>query len=481
MAYTNNVAWEIRPTNGSDNNGGAYNASATASGGVDYSQQNSAQVVFDGSTIRATTAGASSTITVVGYTVATGDLGNFLKITGGTNFTTGRYQITAISTGSNTWTLDRTATSGAGSAMTGNMGGAAQTLSGVLADANSANGARSNKYFVKAESTITTTAGFALAAPASSLGPTQPPNYITAYTTTRGDGGKATITLSTNVGLNGFDIQTGGWVVENFIINCNSLATSTGIFAESTNAMIRNCKISNFKTAGINASNTLWTIVNCEITGGLSGATAGIVTSSSGVIANCYVHDNVCTGMNLGQQTAVVNCVVTNSTGTNNDGILVGNSSAVVNNVSHGHNRYGLNMNAGNSVFYLKNNILSSNGSYGLRLATSAGYPADFQWDGNAYYNNTTGTRLNADDTGTTNAINGVSPYTNSLDVILTANPFTNSASGDFTLNNTAGGGAACRGHGIPGAMPGLSQVGYMDMGAFQAQATSTSSGGGFF
>ncbi len=60
MALTSAVAWEVR-TGGSDSNGGGYTVGA---GGTDYSQQNAAQVVFNGSTITATyKTGSSFTVT----------------------------------------------------------------------------------------------------------------------------------------------------------------------------------------------------------------------------------------------------------------------------------------------------------------------------------------------------------------------------------------------------------------------------------
>src|SRR5258708_8614207 len=114
MALTASAVWEVRTT-GDDTQGGHFDSSVT-SPGTDYSQQASAQVVFDGVTIAATTAGVTATIVITGYTVATGDVGNGLNITGGVNFTTGRYTITAVNTGTGTWTLDRNATSGAASA-----------------------------------------------------------------------------------------------------------------------------------------------------------------------------------------------------------------------------------------------------------------------------------------------------------------------------------------------------------------------------
>jgi hypothetical protein len=123
----------------------------------------------------------------------------------------------------------------------------------------------------------------------------------------------------------------------------------------------------------------------------------------------------------------------------------------------------------------VRNNILAGNGGYGFVGASGAGSPADFAYDGNAYWNNTSGTRSNLDDT-TTNPVNGSSPYVNSLDVILTADPFVDKAGNDFRLNSTAGGGAACRGHGTPASWPGNTlTVGYPDLGAAQHQ----DSGGG--
>jgi len=91
------------------------------------------------------------------------------------------------------------------------------------------------------------------------------------------------------------------------------------------------------------------------------------------------------------------------------------------------------------------NNILVNNGGYGLNAAvgtTASNDRLKVVMDYNAFYNNTSGAR---------NAISA-----GAHDVALTADPFTNAAGADFTLNNTAGGGAACRGAGYPGTLPGL-------------------------
>lgn len=53
-------------------------------------------------------------------------------------------------------------------------------------------------------------------------------------------------------------------------------------------------------------------------------------------------------------------------------------------------------------------------------------------------------------------------------DVTLTGDPFTNAAGGVFSLDNTAGEGAACRTAGFPGAMLDGLNTGYRDIGALQ-------------
>jgi hypothetical protein len=64
-------------------------------------------------------------------------------------------------------------------------------------------------------------------------------------------------------------------------------------------------------------------------------------------------------------------------------------------------------------------------------------------------------------------------------DVTMTGDPFNNAASSDFSLNNTASAGAACRSAGWPGrigALGATAGTNYMDIGALQAQP---SAGGG--
>ncbi len=476
MALSANTAWEIRPTNGSDTSGGGYVA---GSGTTDYSTQNAPQLSVSDA---ACTGNTTVTSTTGGFTAAM--VGNIMYLSSGP----GWYQITARAS-SNSITIDRNGPNASG--MTANVGGAMKTIPTAAAI-----WVAGNAIFVKAEATIVTTASIAISTPNNNnQGTSTPYNRIIGYTTTRTDGGKVTIQLSTNTGLKAFNYSAiFGHELMNFIIDCNNLGTSTGI-SGPTFGRISNVLVKNFTTAGIALPNNDVACINCEITAGTSAATAAFnVTGTPNLIANCNIHDNACPGISLGSAVsgmAIVSCLITNNTGAASDGIIsnmTGGLFTLLGCVIYGSGRHGFN---GASAFILdagplvRNNIFEANGGFGFKGASAAGFAASAFFDGNGYYNNTSGARSNADDAGSTIPINAVGTYTNTLDVINTTGSFfTNAAGGDFTLNNTANQGALVRGHGTPGTMPGVSQVGYRDMGVFQHQDAGGASGsnmrGGF-
>jgi hypothetical protein len=249
-------------------------------------------------------------------------------------------------------------------------------------------------------------------------------------------------------------------------------------------SVIRNCKVANFTSMGVFMAAPGQGIYDCEVTGGTSSASRAVLINDVGqCIVRCNIHDNVCIGVLIAGTSAgcVRNCLITNNTGAGNAGIKIDNNyyGAVHNNVIWGSGGNGISIGTRWwGAIEIRGNILGNNGGYNIEEIDGAGSPAGPWWDGNAYFTSTSGNRNNLDDT-TTNPINGVSPYTNVLDVALSGDPFTNSAGGDFTLNNTTGAGAACRAVGFPGAMPGVSQVGYMDFGIFQHQDSGGGGGGG--
>ncbi len=109
------------------------------------------------------------------------------------------------------------------------------------------------------------------------------------------------------------------------------------------------------------------------------------------------------------------------------------------------------------------NCLFINNGGYGIECDTS--FLLGFE-DFNAFYNNTSGEVLNV-------------PQRGSNDVTLTGDPFTDAANQDWSLNNTAGAGAACRAVGFPGTHTGGSTTGYRDIGPYQHQDAGGGGGGG--
>jgi hypothetical protein len=434
MTLAANICWEVRPSTGNDNNGGGF---AANSGGIDRSQNAGPWIRLNGTTVAGTAVGISANVSITNYAVNTNDIGNLLNVTGGINTNTGVYQIVNANGISNTWTLDRTvSTVGGTTNLAGNMGGAMLTIGAVMAQI-AANGSGGNKVFVKAEAQINAAVSIALNAPAVTPTNAAMPNRLIGYTATRTDKGKPAIQLQTNTGLTALNITTAGWIIENFVIDCNSLGTSIGIASTGTNTIVRNCLVKNFTLRGIymNVATTL--VIRCEVTAGTSAATAAIVTSGTAQVLYNNLHDNACAALIVGTGATVIGNYITNNTGASSDGIEVNAQATVMFNTIYNCGQNAIDLTSANNRLqvWLNNVIVNSTGDGG-KGATGAGAPADPDYDGNAYYNNGTN-RVNMDDT-TVNAVNGVAPYTNVNDVILVSSPFVNAAGGNYSLTSAA-------------------------------------------
>ena len=131
-------------------------------------------------------------------------------------------------------------------------------------------------------------------------------------------------------------------------------------------------------------------------------------------------------------------------------------------NLFHGNGGNGLSLACSTTVamWFHANNVYYGNSLYGLNL--TAAFAATIANNtkivdaNNAFGGNTSGARNNV--------------AAGAAEVTLTGDPCTNAASGDFTLNSTAGAGAACRGVGWPSALPypGSGRNNYPDIGALQ-------------
>ena len=438
MAISASTVFECRAsgTGVADTNGGGFVAGAS---GTDYSQQNAPQYGYTNLAVDGTT---NTKVTSASHNFVAADVGNIMNISAGTGWTPGFYQITSVA--SNAATLDRSPAATSTTGGTFAVGGALLTL-GKLAGAMAA----SNKAYITGTFTLTT----GITMPTSSL--------LIGYTSSRTDLGKAIV----NVGANITAISS-VYRIRNVTVDYQSTYSGTAISTSGGNySTVTNVKCANMvggTSIGVQCNNYS-VISQSEFTGFNSSGNASCVAGGGGVtVSGCWFHDNTKVQRAIigGSATSITNCLFANSAGV---GCSFSSNSLCQNNTF-----YGVTIGAyvGSPEYCtIKNNIFANGSSYGMQ--GSSAYAALPQFDGNAYYSNTSGNRNNLDDTS---GINGVSPYTNVLEVILTASPFVNAVGGDFTLNNTAGGGAACRGHGIPGTLPGSSLVGYRDFGVFQHQ-----------
>ena len=466
MAIAAAGVWEVRPTNGSDTNGGGFVAGIT---GTDFSQQNAKNTTGNNISTTDAVATGSSTITSATAAFTSAIVGNIIYLSGGSgSLAAGWYQVTVF-TNATTVQLDRVVAAGTGITM--NIGGALQSLVQALTNF----GTQGQKVFVKAESTLVQTATASSAASATNSA-TSPRGIIEGYTSTRGDNGMATIQLSTNSGLTAISLTNGTWGIYNFIIDCNNLPTSTGLSFGT--GFASNVVVKNFTKIGVAIVFNAY-LINCEVTGGSSEATSAVNATVSilASIISCYIHDNACPGIVLlNSGLTMMHSIIANNTGASSDGYQFTSNSNyldnIVNNIFYGNGRNGIFYNVNvNSQKLIQNNIFANNGAYGINFNTTPGTPAAVIYDGNAFYSNTSGTRSNMDDTGAVNKQDGVAPYVNVNDITCSTTPFVNAASDDWRLNQTATGGGLIRGNGIPKTWLNLAgNRSFPDMGALEHQ-----------
>lgn len=450
MAISGTQVWNVQPGTGSDNNGGGFDPGVT-SPGTDYSQASSPHVVFDGVTIAAHAAGATATIIVTGYTVATTDVGNTVQITGGSAFLTGFYTITAASVGSVTWTLDRTCTSGAASGMTGNMGGTLNTVSKAFGVAVAA-----NIIYFKGTYTASATLSF-------NLSSAPRPFCFVGYGTTPGDGVQATWTTSTN----SIDMVSMGGNAQNLLFQNIIFTTTAGtvgscIRAVSGNATFvacTNCSFSGFTYALNGNFNVDYAILglfldSCEIK---NCTQDGVINYAYTRILGCYIHGNTGNGVNMNGIEDYPGLTVAYSTIKSNGASGINISASVstllvidtvllncnlINNTADGLTVS--NAHAGNCpAVMMWNCAVDSNGGYGV----------NFSGGGKSWSLGVTGPNMRNNAYGSSSLANTSGNFSSGLsgdasDVSYSVDPFTSRSTGNFALNSTSGGGPVLKGAG---------------------------------
>jgi hypothetical protein len=431
MALPANVTWEVRSATGNDNNGGGW---VPGSSGTDYSQQTNPQYALTG----LASAGAGSTLL---YTSASADMvGNVAQLVSGTNAVTGFFQIVSVSVGVSI-TFDRAVTTGAGVSIVLNIGGALATLTGAVAAA-----VQNNLIWCKGSQTITSTLTLSLSYNASGGGVNFGPFTINGYGTSRGDSGQFTLTTSTN-SVNLITYSGGQYKLSNLVLSCTAGTPGYGIVAGTSawyyDLCLFNCRITGFNENIRSPYSTQigmvpLTLVNCQID---SAVNYGVHTVAQVIIIDCYIHGNGSHGLYMDTASGQVETgfFISGSVfyGNGGDGVhhqttsssnFSSCSGTIVNSAMVNNTASGYHFASGTAATVnLINCIVVSNGT-GFS-AGSAATIVGVQLN-NAVWNNTT-LRSNFP-TGTG-------------EITLTGDPFTNSSGGDFSLNNTAGAGAACK------------------------------------
>lgn len=466
MAISALTVWEVRPATGSDT--ACSGGFVTGASGTDYSQQAAAQYSLTG----LTTAAANAII--LSASASADMVGNLIKITGGTNFTTGFYQILSVSLGVSI-TVDRNVTSAAGAAGTGVIGGALATVS--LAKTNAVAG---NQIYFKGTYTVSAVLNLAFD---SSF---KTPFTINGYSIARNDGTRGTWTTATN-SINLVDLS-GSLNVQFKNINFTNTAGTKGtgttgnaltqLSSNSGAVLLSQCSFDGFNTAiGGDFSLTTFTFVNLQMDGVeiKNSVSHGVFTTCSAACSGCWFHANGGDGFRITDDpthngaynytSAFVDCVFYGNTGHGLNNLSDQTASATV---------------GGNVMLILIGCDFVLNGGDGVRSpANQTG--STMAWN-NIFWNNT-GWGYNSP---TSNALVNALPRCNAYgsntagarqnfpvgvgDVALSADPFT-SIGTDFSLNATAGGGTACKGAGFGAFVFG---TGHADIGAVQSAGTTT-------
>lgn len=421
--------------------GAASTASPTgATWSIDYSQQDAAQFAYTD----LVSAGSGSTVTSVAHPFGQQQVGNGLQVTAGTNFTAGVYVLASISGVTATVIGAAALTTGVGAAGVGGLGGGfatvAQAVSSYVTGTTVWLSGGSGDYTVTAAQTVT--------AGASSI-------TFRGYGTMRGDGVRAVWKTSTNSTRL---IQFQG--TNNYVLRDIEFKNTAGTQAElwyangsnSSNMLVYNCKFTG-GTYGIRFDWQVdWTchqlsVELCEFTGSTSTA---LFMCFALRMFGCYVHDNAGEGVHVSNQDiqtcAVISLCAFRANGGN---AFVSNGSdraAFLDNCAIVDNSADAIFIESNGLIQATNCILWNNGGFMVNAPGTQGYRVHL-------INCARGSNASGDFAANITA-NVPSALMDENPIQITGDPFSAASSGDFSLNSTAGAGAACKAAGIPSVMP---------------------------
>lgn len=381
---------------------------------IDYSQSSTAKASMTDIAIDAV---SNTIISSATYTFTVADIGNLIRITAGTNFTTGHYTIIGVNAGKAT--LDTAVGTIGSTGGTGYLGG------GMLTFYNMSGSVLFGHRFYAKNGTYYSNGSGANGSRFALIG----------YNSLRGDnpqGNDRPLFRPTANNITIVNFATAGIShdLSNIRIDGSGFTGCTG-FAEnnSRNGVVMDCKVSNCVT-GFNGINNMG-IMNCE---------ADTCTTGFSVTHPVYCVAKNCTyGFSRGFGGVISHCITINC----NYGFYIGNST-VSHCIAYNSSVNGVyNTTSGNGLF---NSIIVNSGGYGLQ-------------DGSGIIRNCFGFN---------NALGNSSGATYGF-TTLSANPFVDPANNNFRLNDITGGGALIKNNSYPRTFPGLSMINYADAGCVES------------
>lgn len=405
----------------------------TATWGIDYSQQASAQISFTDMVIDGTT---NTKFTSAGNPVGKNFIGNVISVNSGSGFTVQRVAI--VSTSGTTATCDKSLGTLSSTAGNGKLGGA--ILSPAIACSVAA---ISNFVFIKAGTYSITSNSTNIAG--GTLLPANNPIWFIGYNTNRYFGNTDTQPVIQNNGSTITPVAGSGTFVN---ITFDGNTQTSARLSTATRPNFIYCTLKNYNTISNGVGGGVW--LGCLFTGN-----SVCVISAGQAIAYCEAYGNTATPFNA-VGFVLTKCLAYSNTGASTDGFTPTNDTAIVDScIAIANGRDGFR--TGTQPMTLLNCHAEGNTGFGYtctgrgmsRINCSA-------------YNNTAGA---TSDAAVVPTVNQITP---------TGSVFISTANNNYSLNNLPNRGALLRQAGYFGYLKGLTPrgttVALPDIGAVQSR-----------